>query len=161
MYLTALIFGALGASFALILELVLLDLSAFRNYASFAPDFASLGILACAALIEEAAKYLFLRQYLLRFFASQDLGTALALTLGALFGVGFASLEIGLALAETPERSILPWLFGTALLHLSTSLIVISFLKQEKNRVFRSFFFPLSLAFGLHLLYNIWVAFGA
>lgn len=156
---TVFIFGLLAASFALVLELVLLNLSSLHDYSSLSFDFSSLGIVVLAALIEEGSKYLFARQYLSRFFASITLGTLQLLIVGFFFGAGFAAIEMAFALFGNPAQSDLLRILATALLHIATSLIILFFLKNEAGRSFGRFFLPLGLAFALHVLYNITLAF--
>lgn len=160
MPLTVFIFGLLAASFALVVELVALNLSSLHDYSSLAFDFSNLGILATAALIEEGSKYLFVRKYLARFFAGITLDTLKLLVIGFFFGAGFATIEVAFALSGNPAQSDLLRILATALLHIATSLIILFFLKNEAGRPLGRFFLPLGLAFALHLIYNITLSFG-
>jgi len=157
MLFTVFIFGLLAASFALLLELVILNLSSLHDYSSLPFDFSSLSILALAALIEEGSKYLFVRTYLSRFFEGLDLDTPKLLTLGLFFGAGFSAIEVTLSLSGTPTPSSndLLRILATALLHVATTLAILFFLKEAGRRSLGGIFLPLSLAFALHLLYNL------
>lgn len=157
MLFTVFIFGLLAASFALLLELVILNLSSLHDYASLPFDFSNLSILATAALIEEGSKYLFVRTYLDRFFGNLNLDTLKLLALGLFFGGGFAAIEVTLSLSgnPTPTPNELFHILATALLHVTTSLVILFCLKDAPRRSLGEIFLPLSLAFSLHLLYNL------
>lgn len=154
----ALIFGVLGASFALLLELVFLNITHLYNYTSFVFDFSSLSLLAATALIEEGSKYLFLRQYLVRFPDSSRI-FSLALLSAVVFGLGFASLESVLALSTGPISRDSLFLLGTTLLHIITSIIIVLFLRQGSKTLSQILLFPLFIAFFLHFLYNAALSF--
>lgn len=159
---TVFIFGLLAASFALLLELVILNLSSLHDYSSVPFDFSNLSILALAALIEEGSKYLFVRTYLSRFFEGLNIDPLKLLALGAFFGAGFAAIEVTLSLSGNPDPSSsdLLHILATAVLHVATSLVILFFLKDAARRSLGALFLPLSLAFALHMLYNVTLSFG-
>ena len=148
------IFGLLGACFALIIELIVLDPSALSGEMTFTFTLSGLAVLFAAALIEEVSKYLFLRQYLLRFLASASLNIRQILTAGCFFGIGFASLEMILALYGEIETSPLPGLIGIFSIHTLTSLVIVFLLRHPEKRLSTGFFVPIALAVIIHLLYN-------
>jgi hypothetical protein len=149
----AIIFGVLGASFALLLELVFLNATHLYDYTSLTFNFSSLFLIATTALIEEGSKYLFLRQYLIRFNARfSRLRTALLQA--CCFGIGFASLEGALALSTGPLSQDSWFIVGTTLLHVTTSIIIATFLRRGSSSLLFNFIFPLTCAFFLHTLYN-------
>ncbi len=153
----AIIFGILGASFALLLEMVFLNVTHLYDYTSLTFDFSSFALIATTALIEEGSKYLFLRQYLIRF--NTSLTTFRTTLLSALcFGLGFASLEGILALTTGPLSQDSWFLLGTTLLHIATSILLLAFLRRSQSLLF-GLVFPLSLAFFLHALYNTVLSF--
>lgn len=149
-----LIFGVLSASFALLIELTVLNLGALHRYDSLTFDFSSLTLLALVAVIEESSKYLFLRQYLLRFFSGTPLRQNQVLGLGLSFGAGFASLEVAFSLSGGATENSLFWLLGNLLLHSATGLIILFFLKYDEKRLLSAAAIPLALSIVIHLLYN-------
>ena len=158
MYLTPFIFGALSASFALLIELVVLNLDHLQEFSSPTFDASSLLLLVAVALIEELGKYLFLRQYLLRYFKATSISLKTALYLGFFFGSGFSSLEVAFASADqTIPLAFFP-LLGIVLIHILTSLILVSFLRFQ-NKQFSSFILPLILATLVHFFYNSFLLF--
>ena len=148
------IFGLLGACFALIIELIALDPGVLSGGMVFTFTLSGLVVLAALAFIEEVSKYLFLRQYLLRFFTNVSPNSRQVLTLGCFFGIGFASLEMLLVLNGQTDNSPLLGLMGVFSLHIATSLIIVFFLRHPEKRSFSSFLAPIALAVALHLLYN-------
>lgn len=160
------LFGILSASFSLFIELIAFSLSmlsgslssAFSPFA-FEGTFSAMTLFSLlgVALIEETSKYIFLRQYALRYLREMSTSVRGALLLGTLFGLGFASLETFLTVQTgigTPVFS----LFGTAGIHIVTSLIFASYLLRFSRRPFLA---PglIATTVVLHTLYNIAVFF--
>ena len=154
MLLTSFIFGTLAAFFAIILEIVTLDLSHLSDYSSLTLAFSSLVLLMAVALIEEGSKYLFLRQYLLRYFAAVPLTPRQALSLGLGFGVGFSAIEAAFIISRKTGTNDLLWLSGIFLVHIAAALIFVFFLKHPEKRNFSAFFLPLFLTVLIHFLYD-------
>lgn len=162
-FITLIIFGALSAGFALILEGVAISLPGIADSSftalsptSFVGDFslAVFGFFVLVALIEETSKYLFLRQYLLRFAAPRPSLDDAWPWVGLVFGGGYAAVEIALALKGdvTPP---LPLLGGILLLQLATSLALARLLRRPRYARFLAAL-PLILALtAAHTLYNL------
>lgn len=161
------IFGILSSCFALVFELVILTLPLFPDSVlySFFPlssgEAFTLGTflaLLGAALFEEIAKYLFLRQYALRYLEQITLPTQETLLLGALFGGGFALVELTLILGSSDPHSFLP-LLGIGILHILTSLFFAFFLFHRSLN--RPLFAPcpILIAALLHMGYNMGILF--
>ncbi len=150
---TILLFGILAASFALIFELLLpgLDPASLMSSETLFPQ--TLIILLGIALIEESSKYIFLRQYALRFLLAKQLLAKNIFLLGISFGVGFSTLEI---LLIQNEMLAFPYLaaLGTACLHIATSIIFAFSLLSSVEKRFPSFL-VLLIALLLHTLYNV------
>lgn len=156
------IFGILSSCFALVFELVALSLSSFSGQPlalslfafgetfSLATAFSLLGL----ALIEETSKYLFLRQYALRYLKDSLASLRGALLLGILFGLGFSSLEIALTVSAGEAASFFAPA-GIAVIHILTSLGFAAYLFHFSPR--RPFFAPFLIlaATFLHALYNM------
>jgi hypothetical protein len=148
------LFGILAASFALALELLATGLSSVSLSSLETLSLKALLILAGIALIEEASKYVFLRQYASRFFVA-GIGKPALLTaslLGAGFGIGFAVPEIFFLYSGAIASPALAFI-ATAGLHLATSIaFAISIFSFSERRF--SAFLILSAAILLHLSYN-------
>ena len=138
---TALIYGTLAAGAAFLLEILFLT-------------GLSLGLITFigGALIEESMKLLFLFQYRKRFHASMPSSIPLQLLFFTLFGIGFALVEISLALP--PDIGTL---FALAGIHTCTSLLLGYALLA---RTLSPIFLPagLMLATGVHAAYILLVA---
>jgi len=145
----ALIFGILGASLALVIELVVLNLGGSLSYSPLLPNFSNLSTLVLVAVIEEAARYLLLRQYIVRFLANTEPLWRQTLLIGILFGSGFASIELALLFGQgaTP---LVP-AFGIALVHIALSLLFASSLTKKLPFPALSIFVSGVL---IHLAYN-------
>ncbi|MDP3957524.1 MAG: hypothetical protein Q8Q10_03430 [bacterium] len=169
-FIVIILFGALASSFALILELLAVSLFPLSGQAIFtslpfalrgALSFEILLILICIAFIEEASKYIFLRQYARRFFANTAVAIRNSLLLGALFGLGFTFLEI-FFLLNTPAAHPFSTLLGTASVHIATSITFALFLFSSpspsllwpKRHPFSAFSL-ISAAVLFHTLYNL------
>jgi hypothetical protein len=138
---TALIYGTLAAGAAFLLE------SLFLTGFSF-------GLIAftAGALIEEGMKLLFLFQYQKRFPPSIPSSIPFQLFSFSLFGIGFALIEIFLALP--PDIGILFALVG---IHTFTSLLLgYVLLSRERS----SAFLPVGIisAVCAHTAYNLFIA---
>jgi len=135
---TVIIYGTLAAGAAFLLEILFLT-------------GLSLGFITfiIGALIEESMKLLFLFQYQRRFCSSMPSSPLLQLLFFALFGIGFALVEIFLALPPNTGA-----LFALAGIHMLTSLILGYALLTRK---ISPFFLPagLVLAIGIHVTYNL------
>lgn len=157
------LFGALSGCFALILELAAFSLYAAFGSApfSFSPIIIGSGISSSAflaiagiALVEEASKYLFLRQYALRYLGEAVIPERSALILGTLFGIGFASLEIALAIgSETAANPLYP-ILGVAGIHIATSLAFAWYLFRFSPKRPAHALNLVSAMVSLHILYN-------
>lgn len=109
-------YGFLAACAGLLLQILLLSL--FGTETTLTSP--SLIFLLSAASIEELAKLLFLVQALRRF-GSQALNLAQLI----LFGLGFATLELGFVFFQSPHSlPSLPLLGLNAFLHIGTSVIL-------------------------------------
>lgn len=158
-FIAIILFGILASCFALALELLAAGLFSVSLAALATLSFEALLLLSGIAFIEEASKYLFLRQYAARFFAAAADKSALrrALLLGAGFGIGFAAPEILLiqkSVAAPPALALI----GTAGLHIATSAVfAVAILSFAQKR----FSAPLliSAAALLHTLYNLGILF--
>lgn len=160
------IFGLLAASFALILELLVVSLFSLTGYSAFsfftfAPEHPvllhSLVTLFCFAFVEEASKLALLKQFTLRFSEKLPLSTATILLSGIVFGSGFATAEIALAVTLTsiPSPSAL---VGAVGIHLLTGCLF-AFAFFSHTRRF-SPIIAIILAVVLHTLYNVSIAIG-
>lgn len=154
MFLTPFIFGTLAAFFAIIIEIVTLDLGHLSDYSSPILAFSSLALLMAVALIEECSKYLFLRQYLIRYSTAILLTPKQIFSLGLGFGSGFSTIEAAFIISQKMEISSFLWLSGILFVHITTVLILVSFLKRPEKRVFSASFLPLFLAISVHFLYD-------
>ncbi|MDP2838186.1 MAG: hypothetical protein Q8O53_02820 [Candidatus Moranbacteria bacterium] len=150
MFLLALIFGILGASLALVVELTVLNLGGSFSYSTALPNFAHLGTLALAAIIEESARYLLLRQYVRRFLSDSPFSWQRVSSVGFLFGSGFASIELVLLTARE-SAPFLPTL-GISLVHIILSTFFAFSLTRKLP-------FPalwvLACGIVLHFVYNL------
>lgn len=136
---TALIYGTLAAGAAFLLESIFLT-------------GLSLGLIVftVGALIEESMKLLFLFQYRKRFLSSGSSSVSLQLLLFTLFGIGFALVEVFLALP--PDTSTLLALAG---IHMLTSLLLGYALLVPSPISLPA---GLMLAVGVHIAYNLLTA---
>lgn len=153
-FMTIFLFGILAASFALIIELLLFVLMPASLMISETLAFTNLFALLGVALIEEVSKYIFLRQYALRFLSEKKLLIRNALLLGVSFGIGFSALEIVLI---QNEMSRFPGLepLGTAGVHIITSSMLASILLSAVTKRVSSGLIILVAAILLHALYNV------
>lgn len=164
-FFTTFIFGLLAAFLAVIIEIVTaisplaLKLDSARHvglYTQYWLTWAGLLPLVLLAAIEESVRFVFLRQFILRFRPSDSPSGPIEKTLlGIAFGVGFSSLEIFLILGGTERVS--PWLqlAGIVMLHVVMS-IILSFLllsNHPKKRFVTAFVLALTIL--LHTLYNL------
>lgn len=136
--LTALIYGALSALAAFLLE------SLFLAGVPLGPM-----ILLAGALIEESAKLLFLFQWQKRFQDQVPPLLPLQLLLCVFFGIGFASVEIAIALP--PHLSTI---LSLASVHALTSL-PLGYAIMRKGGSPRALLLCLGLATCLHTAYNL------
>ena len=136
---TALLYGALAASAALILESILFPVA--------------LGpiLLLFAALIEEGSKFAFLLQWQKRFSHTSWVTLQTYFSLFC-FGLGFALVE--LTLATPPSITILLSLAGTHLL--TVMLLGQSILSKSLSLPLRASIFMVAVA--LHVAYNLFFA---
>lgn len=150
MLFTALIFGILAGSLALVIELVALNFTGSFTYSPLLPNFAAFSTVALAALIEESARFLLLRQYVVRFLSESAPSWQAILAMGTLFGLGFATIELALILSQ--ESAPLMALVGIVLVHITLSALFLFCLLRK-----RSFptFLVLFSGFALHLCYNL------
>lgn len=142
------VYGFFAASAALLVE-ILVGASSPASTPSLPP-----GVLfiILAASIEEGSKWLFLRQFHLRY------GTVLTppalLLAGILFGVGFSMLELLLITAGFKALAWFP-LFGILSLHLLTSLaFALYLLGPARHTLLRTIGLSLGMV-ALHTLYNL------
>jgi|GEM_PF-2544337 len=173
-FIVIILFGALAASFALILELLAVSLFSVSGQALFAPipftfgetlSLETLLILLCVAFIEETSKYLFLRQYAKRLFTNIEIPINHALILGTLFGLGFTLLEAFFLMNVSAAHPFLT-LLGTASVHIATSIAFALFLfsspspsLQWPKRYRFSALSLISAAVLFHTLYNLTILF--
>ncbi|MDO8566063.1 MAG: PrsW family glutamic-type intramembrane protease [Candidatus Moranbacteria bacterium] len=169
-FIVIILFGALASSFALILELLSVSLLSLPDQTLFTAipftfdgvfSLESFFILLGIAFIEETTKYIFLRQYSLRFFARGGTSFNHSLILGTLFGLGFAILETLFVLNTSTLHSsfAVPGILG---LHIATSIAFALFLfspsnsspQEPKKRQFGSLSL-ISAALVFHTLYNL------
>lgn len=150
MFFTALIFGILAGSLALVIELVALNFTGSFTYSPLLPNFAALSTIALAALIEESARLLLLRQYVVRFLSENTPSWQAILAKGALFGLGFATIELALILSQ--ESAPLMALIGIVLVHTTLSTFFLFCLLRKHS--FPTFLVLFS-GFVLHLCYNL------
>lgn len=169
-FIVIILFGALASSFALILELLSVSLFSLSDQTLFtaipftlggAFSFKVIFILLSIACIEEASKYIFLRQYSLRFFPRAGTSFNSSIILGTLFGLGFALLEILFVLhtPTLPSSFTLPGILGV---HIATSVAFALFLfssstpspQEPKKRQFGALSL-ISAAIIFHTLYNL------
>lgn len=150
MLFTALIFGILAGSLALVIELVALNFTGSFTYSPLLPNFAALSTIALTALIEESARFLLLRQYVVRFLSENAPSWQAILAMGTLFGLGFATVELALILSQ--DSAPLIGLIGIVLVHVALSVFFLFSLLRQRS-------FPallvLFLGFVLHLCYNL------
>ncbi|MFZ2299812.1 MAG: PrsW family glutamic-type intramembrane protease [Candidatus Moraniibacteriota bacterium] len=157
----AILFGILAAGSALIAELLIASFSpvpiTLEGTFSFVVFFAIVGI----ALIEEIVKYVFLRQYVRRFFAQETPSLKASLSLGTLFGLGFAAPEIYLATGVFQSFPLLAFPSILAV-HIMTSVAFALFLFSSSPRFTGPkrqllVFSLIAAAVLLHTLYNTYV----
>lgn len=156
-FIAIILFGILAASFALALELLATGLSSVSLVSLETLSFKVALVLSGIALIEEVSKYIFLRQYALRFFATNKSAIKNAVLLGAGFGIGFAAPEIFLMQSGAIASPAMAFI-GTAGLHMATSSAFAITLFSFSERRFSSFLI-LSAAILLHLFYNASILF--
>ena len=157
MLFSAFIFGFLSAILALVLEIILIPSESFPQVTALSWSVRSMLLLIGVAFIEESSKYLFLSRYLLQF-SENAVTVSQKIFLGALFGLGFGSLELTLAYYGTRFSQIDTWFFGIVFLHIATSLILVAFLHRFQN-VRNKFLLPILVATLTHLLYNVLLSF--
>lgn len=169
-FIVIILFGALASSFALILELLSASLFSLSDQTFFtaipfaldgAFSFKTVFILLSIACIEEASKYIFLRQYSLRFFPRAGTSFNNSFILGTLFGLGFALLETLFVLNTSTFHSsfTVPGILGV---HIATSIAFALFLfssstpspQEPKKRQFGALSL-ISTALIFHTLYNL------
>jgi len=169
-FIVIILFGALAASFALILELLAVSLFSLSGQTLFVSIPSALGgtfsletlpILLGIAFIEEASKYTFLRQYARRLLTHTEISLNHTLILGTLFGLGFTLLET-FFLMNAPALPPFSVLLGIASVHIATSIAFALFLftfsnlsQQEPNKRSFSALSLLSAAILFHTLYNL------
>lgn len=157
MPLIILLFGALAASFALIIELLMMNLLPVSLTLEGTFSFGILSSFLLLALIEEASKYIFLLRYKKYAPYRSEPTFSIYAVLAVLFGVGFSSLEIVFA-SQNISMVSLSSILSTLLLHIGTSLIFISFLfsqpEQKRPLALKSSWIIL-VAVLLHLAYNV------
>lgn len=154
MPLTALIFGILGASLALVIELVVLNLGGSLSSSTLLPNFSNLSTLALVALIEEGSRYLLLRQYLIRLTQDTLCSWQQALLTGLAFGIGFASIEL-VFLFSIESTPLFP-IIGIALVHVVLSvLFALSLTKNLPLPAVLVFVFGVALHFAYNFLLTI------
>jgi hypothetical protein len=167
-FVTVFIFGLLAAFFAVIVEIatsvnpLALTLGTFRQFESYADyllSFTGIPLLILIAGIEELSRYVFLRQYALRFiFEPEALTRKQKALLGIFFGLGFSSLEIFLLFQTEDQTPLLP-LSGIVLVHVVLSvLFAFSLLRNTPKRTL-STLLVLGLAILFHTLYNLAIVF--
>lgn len=162
-FVTLVVFGILAASFALLVEILITSLipaipSTLQHIFSFGTFLTLLGI----ACIEESAKYLFLSQYAKRFSANIIPSLRISIPIGALFGAGFAIVEIFLATGTMQSHPSLA-IPSMAMLHIITGIMFSVFLFSplyrrltvSKRRLLASYL--IASAILLHTLYNMYV----
>lgn len=150
MFFTALIFGILSGSLALVMELAVLNFTGSISYSPLLPNFAALPTLALAALIEESARLLLLRQYVVRFLSESVLSWQAILAIGTLFGLGFATIELTLIISQ--ESAPLMALVGIILVHVTLSTLFLFCLLRSRSLPTLLVLFS---GFALHLCYNL------
>lgn len=150
MIFTALIFGVLAGSLALIIELVFLNMNGSLSTAPVPPDFTNLAILTAAVLIEEVARMLFLHQFSRRYFAAASPTKIALILIGLLYGLGYATLELGLILSQggAPFKSLV----GIVAIH---SILSLLFVFSLSGKLRFSLLWAFALGSALHLLYNL------
>lgn len=150
MLFTALIFGVLAGSLALVIELVALNFTGSFTYSPLLPNFAALSTITLTALIEESARFLLLRQYVVRFLSESALSWQAILAMGTLFGLGFATIELTLILSQESAPSIA--LIGIVLVHVTLSVLFLFCLLRSRSL---GALLVLFSGFALHLCYNL------
>ncbi len=135
---TSLIYGALAALAAFLLESLFLT-GMSLHFITF----------LVGALLEEGAKLLFLFQWQKRFIASAPPLLPYQFFLFGLFGMGFAIIEI--SLASPPNISIL---LSLASIHTLTSLLL-GYILLKKSSPLSLLFLGFILAVCLHTGYNL------
>lgn len=158
-FIAIILFGILAACFALAFELLATGLSSVSLVSLETLSFKVTLVLFGIAFIEEVSKYVFLRQYALRFFAIAAGRPALrnAALLGAGFGIGFAAPEIFLMQGSAIASPGLAFI-GTAGLHMATSIAFAIAIFSFPERRFSALLI-LVAAILLHLSYNASILF--
>ncbi len=162
---TALIFGLLAAFFAVIIEIVtsispLALTHDSANYIGLATTYwltwKGLVPLVLLASIEECVRFVFLRQFIIHFRASEEaLRTSEKVLLGLAFGIGFSSLEVFLILTGSDTTQAYRELLGIILLHTAMTLILsFGLLKSPRYQPWVMVFL-LVITIVLHTLYNL------
>ncbi len=149
MFLTPFIFGVLGASLALVFELVFLNIGGTLVYSATAPSFTQFSTVLATALIEECARYLLLFQYFRRFPLESNPAWRSLLFIGTFFGIGFVSIEMALLVSQ--QSAPLWSLFGIITLHFLIGLLYIFHLGKKFSA---PFLFTVTVGVLVHLLYN-------
>lgn len=151
---TIILFGILAACFALALELLVTGISSVSLIGLATLSWKTLSLLAGIAIIEEASKYIFLRQYVSRFGlpAGEGPHLAKAALLGTAFGAGFVVPELFLLYSGAAPVPLLP-VVTLISVHILTSLAFAAALFASRDRK-RWVFFSLAFAVFLHLSYN-------
>lgn len=151
-FIIILLFGFLSAIFALALELLLTGAPSFALAHLQTFSLSTALILFSIALLEEASKYIFLRQYARRFFSASRPILSQALLLGATFGLGFALPEIFLMEREFLAPPVMAFA-GTSFLHVLTSIVfALSLFTSSLKRLSPLLLFLAATIF--HMLYN-------
>lgn len=153
-FITILIFGALASCFALIFEFIFLSPVA-SIYQPFTLTLATTLSLLALACIEEVSKYLFLRQYAIRFSKDTVITSQKIFLFSIFFGIGFSLLEIFLSSQNGITTPFLP-MFGRTLLHIGTSFILASFIFPPSKTSFsrKTLWLILAVTF-IHFFYNL------
>lgn len=163
-FFTAYIFGLLASFFAVIVEIatsisplalkldsahsVGLHTHYFLTVVGFLP-------LVFLASIEEGVRFVFLRQFILRFRIDSVITPFIEkVLLGIAFGLGFASLEIFLILGSKHIAPTVP-LIGIALLHITMSTLFSFLLLRSPLPKLLPILLTLGLTLMLHTGYNL------
>lgn len=164
---TAFIFGLLSAAASTIVEASALSLSYFSDYTfatsplAFIGDFSLITLLTFIgiAAVEETAKFIFLRQYAVRFYSNATIDRRKVWVSGTLFGLGFVAFEILLAFSGSFRLTAF-FLGSILLVHITTCLAFASYLfrRGPYPPLLPPLFLYLSLV-GFHTLCNVAIFF--
>lgn len=141
---TLFLYGFLAGCAGLLIQTLLIVLFG-QDTALTEPTFF---FVAVAALVEELMKFGFLIQSLRRF------GDRLSTVPAALFGLGFAAVEVGLSLSASGSASTSPLLMLNILFHTGTTVALALALLRYGARSLTSWGILGATAL-LHLLYNL------